>query len=134
MANKDRQKRSARQARAREREALQAAQLASQPESSKDKGVVKAETKEVKAKEESGKAKAKAKAKDKNKKKGPFARIGQYFHDVRVEMGRVVWPSPHELKNYSVAVILMLIFFGFAVWAVDTGLVAALYTFTGLRG
>ncbi len=132
MANKDRQKRSARQARAREREALQAAQLASQPESSKDKGVVKAETKEVKAKEESGKAKAKAK--DKNKKKGPFARIGQYFHDVRVEMGRVVWPSPHELKNYSVAVILMLIFFGFAVWAVDTGLVAALYTFTGLRG
>ena len=49
-------------------------------------------------------------------------------------MGRVTWPSKSELKNYSVAVIAMLVVFGVAVWLVDTGVVAALIGFTGLRG
>jgi len=49
-------------------------------------------------------------------------------------MHRVVWPDRNELKSYSVAVILMLIVFGVCVWLVDTGFVAVLVGFTGLRG
>jgi len=40
-----------------------------------------------------------------------FARLGAYFRDVRAEMKRVVWPSPDEVRNSSVVVIVTLIFF-----------------------
>jgi preprotein translocase subunit SecE len=40
-----------------------------------------------------------------------FARLGTYFRDVRAEMKRVVWPSPDEVRNSSVVVIVTLIFF-----------------------
>ena len=49
-------------------------------------------------------------------------------------MRRVTWPTKDELKSYSVAVIAMLIVFGVLIWLVDTGIVAALAGFTGLRG
>ena len=61
-------------------------------------------------------------------------RIRSYFRDVKAEMHRVVWPDRNELKSYSVAVIVMLIVFGVCVWLVDTGFVAVLVGFTGLRG
>ena len=119
MANKDRQKRSVRQARAREREALEAAQSASAPASDKKAKVAKAApTKEEIAKKEAS----------------FLGRTRRYFHDVRTEMNRVVWPSKTELTNYSTAVIAMLIIFGVIVWLVDTGFVGILVGFTGLRG
>jgi preprotein translocase subunit SecE len=40
-----------------------------------------------------------------------FARLGQYFKDVRSEMKRVVWPQRPEVLNSSVVVIVTLIFF-----------------------
>lgn len=43
-------------------------------------------------------------------------------------------PPRAELKNYTVAVIVMLVVFGVAVWLVDTGVVAALVGYSGLRG
>ena len=49
-------------------------------------------------------------------------------------MRRVVWPSPEELKSYSVAIVAMLIVFGIVIWLVDSGIVAALVGYTGLRG
>ena len=121
MANKDRNKRSARQARQRERaehEALVAA-------SSGSKDVKK------NASSQASKAPAKASA---SKNTGLFARIKNYLSDVRSEMRRVTWPSRTELTNYWVAVIAMLTVFGVAVWLVDTGFVAGLVAFTGLRG
>ncbi|MBQ9005329.1 MAG: preprotein translocase subunit SecE [Atopobiaceae bacterium] len=121
MANKDRQKRTERQARAREREALEAARAAST--ASDGKGSSKAVAKAAPTKEEIAK-----------KQSGFLGRVRTYFHDVRTEMNRVVWPSKTELKNYSVAVIAMLLIFGVAVWAIDTGFVALLVGFTGLRG
>ena len=119
MANKDRQKRSVRQARAREREALEAALSASTLASDKKAKVAKAApTKEEIAKKEAS----------------FLGRTRRYFHDVRTEMNRVVWPSKTELTNYSTAVIAMLIIFGVIVWLVDTGFVGILVGFTGLRG
>ena len=49
-------------------------------------------------------------------------------------MKRVTWPSKGELTNWSVAVIVALVVFGLCVYLVDTGFVALLVGFTGLRG
>ena len=124
MANKERNKRSARKARARERAELEAAQAASAGSSDKQKAkaVIKAQ------------APKPERAASKSGKPGFFTRVRNYFADVRTEMHRVVWPSKTELKNYSVAVIVTLIVFGVAVWLVDTGFVALLVAFTSLRG
>ncbi len=122
MANKDRQKRSVRKARAEERARVAAAQAASAPA-----GDSQAEQKKAEA------SKAVAKA-EKNKKPGFFKRIGNWFGDVKTEMRRVTWPSKEELSQYSVAVIVMLVIFGVLIWLVDTGIVAALVGYTSLRG
>ena len=115
MANKDRNKRSVRQARQRERaehEALVAASTASD-----------------------GKKKApqtsKAPVKVSNNT-GFIARTKNYFSEVRSEMRRVTWPGRTELVNYWVAVVAMLAVFGVVVWLVDTGFVAGLVAFTSL--
>ena len=121
MANKDRQKRSVRKARAEERARVEAAQAASAP----------AENSKAAKKAEPEKAVAKA---EKNKKPGFFKRIGNWFGDVKAEMRRVTWPSKTELKNYSLAVIVMLVIFGVVIWLVDSGIVAALVGYTSLRG
>ena len=129
MANKDRNKRSVRKARAEERARIEAAQAASAQGSAGSDGkkpakeVVKAEKKPAKKDE-----------KKSDKKPGLFRRLRNYLGDVRSEMRRVVWPSRDELMSYSVAIIAMLIVFGIVIWLVDSGIVAALIGFTGLRG
>ena len=123
MPNKDRQKRSVRKARAAERKELEARRAASAPADVKKKGVLAAK--------DDTKKPAKAAAK---KNSGPFKGIREWFAGVRGEMKRVTWPSKDELKNYSVAVVAMLIVFGVAVALVDTGVVSALVGFSGLRG
>ena len=114
MANKDRNKRSARKARAEER-AKREAQLAAQPASSSNASQAKA-------------------SKTSDKKPGFFRRIANWFGEVRTEMHKVVWPSKDELKTYTVAIIAMLVVFGVVIWLVDTGIVALIAGFTGLRG
>ena len=116
MANKERNKRSARKARSAERQALEAAQAetgAAQPAAAKAK-----ETKAV----------------QKKKSDGFIARVKGYFSDVRSEMRRVVWPSRDELKNYSVSTTAMLLVAGLAVWLVDTGIMLVLTALANLRG
>ncbi|MDM8271605.1 preprotein translocase subunit SecE [Thermophilibacter provencensis] len=128
MANKDRNKRSVRKARAEERARVEAAQAASvTPEQ-------KAALEKRAAKDAKLAAKQEAKAEKKDTKPGFFRRIGNYLGDVRSEMRRVVWPSKDELRTYSVAIVAMLIVFGVVIWLVDSGIVAALVGFTGLRG
>ena len=125
MANKDRNKRSVRKARAEERARVEAAQAASVVSSgSAAKAGKKAEKKPEK----------KVEKKKADKKLGIFRRLLNYLGDVKSEMRRVVWPSKEELKSYSVAIIAMLIVFGIVIWLVDSGIVAALVGFTGLRG
>ena len=128
MANKDRNKRSARKARAEERARVEAAQAVS----------VTPEQKVAIEKKAAQEAKAAAKQdkelERKDKKPGLFRRLRTYLGNVRSEMRRVVWPSKAELKSYSVAIIIMLIVFGIVIWLIDSGIVAALVGFTGLRG
>ena len=122
MANKDRNKRSARKARAEERVQKAEAQVASGAAPDIKAALAKADA-----------------AKDANKpaspkKTGFFGRIKNYLLDVRTELKRVTWPGARERNSYTVAVIIMLVVFGVAIWAVDTGIVALLVGFTGLRG
>ena len=125
MANKDRNKRSVRKARAEERARVEAAQATSAPEASGKpaKAVAKTEKKPEKKSD-----------KKSDKKPGVFRRLLNYLGEVRSEMRRVVWPSKEELKSYSSAIIVMLIIFGVIIWLVDSGIVAVLVGYTGLRG
>ena len=130
MANKDRNKRSARKARAEERarvEAAQAASAGSQAASPKPGRAAAVAEKKSEPKPEK-------KEKKPEKKPGVFHSLRNYLGDVRSEMRRVVWPSKEELKSYSVAIVAMLIVFGVVIWLVDSGIVAALVGYTGLRG
>jgi preprotein translocase subunit SecE len=40
-----------------------------------------------------------------------FERIAKYFHNVRVEMRRVVWPDREEVLQSSLVVVVALVFF-----------------------
>lgn len=123
MAKNDRQKRSARKARQAERAEHEAAVIENAVAKGQDPEKVAAERAAAAAK----------KSDDSDKNPGLFKRIGNWFHDVITEMKRVVWPTPKELRNYSFAVIGLLLFFGIVVWLVDTGIVAGLVQFNRLR-
>jgi preprotein translocase subunit SecE len=125
MANKDRNKRSARKARQAERERLEAAHAVSGMNQASGKKPVKAGSSQDKP---AGNYIPKA------ERKGLGQKVGGYFYDVRAEMHKVTWPTRTELRNYTFAVITMLIIFGVLIWAVDTMFVAGLVRFTGLRG
>ena len=124
MAKRERNKRAARKARQQERERIAAAQAVSAANApQKSKSIFS----------KSDKSEKKQKTVAKADRKG-FQVVTGYFSDVRAEMHQVTWPSRIELRNYTVAVIVMLIIFGVAIWLVDTGFVAALVRYTGLRG
>lgn len=123
MAKKERQKRSARQARQQERVEREAARASASAEDAKSTSKKSGQSSNLSSSKASKPAKAKKRS-----------RLRSYLSDVKTEMRRVVWPSKPELKSYSVAVIVMLVVFGILVWLVDTGFVALLVGFTGLRG
>ena len=127
MSNKERNKRSARKARQEERKRLEAEHIASGHAAKAEE----APKVSLLKKASSDSAAAKPAKAEKAKKPG---RIRSYFTAVKTEMHQVTWPSRKELKNYSFAVIAMLLVFGVCVWAVDNGFVALILAFTGLRG
>lgn len=127
MANKDRNKRAARKARQAERQRHEAqAQL--EAEKAPEKAAAKSTGSKAPAKA------AKSEKSGKPGKPGLVKRCTSYFGEVRSEMRRVVWPSRQDLKNYTVAVVAILVLFGVAIWLIDSGVVAALIGYSGLRG
>lgn len=130
MAKRERNKRAARKARQQERERLEAVHAVSSPKQEKSSTSFFKKDKAATSKyDKSGKNVIVSKS----ERKG-FQVVTGYFSDVRKEMRQVTWPSRVELRNYSVAVIATLIVFGILIWLVDTGFVAALVNYTGLRG
>ena len=127
MAKRERNKRAARKARQQERERLEVAHAAASSGSEDAKGKSSAKAARSKA------AKPKKAIVAKADRKG-ISKVTGYFSDVLTELHQVTWPSQTEMRNYTVAVIATLIVFGFAIWLVDTGFVAGLVAFTGLRG
>lgn len=120
-----------RKAKSANRERLEELHAASEPtKTTGPKKEGKAKKAEV-AQTTSGTSHAKKAEARKARKPG---RVRTWFKDVRTEMARVTWPTKTELRNYSFGVIGMLVVFGVAVWLVDTGVVAALVGYSGLRG
>lgn len=55
-----------------------------------------------------------------NKKKGNvFDSIGKYFRGVLKEVKRIKWTSGKDLVKYSVASIVLILFFGLYFYAID---------------
>ena len=129
MAKRERNKRSARKARQKERERVEVARAAATGGQTTAKKGASSKAKSAKP----GKAKPRATAIAKADRKG-ITKVTGYFGDVMSELRKVTWPDGMEMRNYSVAVIATLIVFGIAIWLVDTGFVAGLVAFTGLRG
>ena len=58
----------------------------------------------------SSKADKAKKDKKSEKKPGVFARIGRWFHELKVELKKVVWPSKEDTrKNTTVVLVVVLI-------------------------
>ena len=83
------------------------------------------DTKTDDAKAKSSKS-SKSSNKGKSSKPNVFARLGQYFRDVRSEMRRVVWPTRKDVLNSSVVVIVALLFFSLFSLLVDVVVVKLL--------
>ncbi|HEX8176797.1 MAG TPA: preprotein translocase subunit SecE [Pyrinomonadaceae bacterium] len=65
---------------------------------------------------------------------GFFTRVSQFFHDVRMEMRRVSWPSLNEVKNTTIITIVAVIFFAVYLFSVDWGIVLLGRLFSWLLG
>lgn len=89
---------------------------------------------EVQADEALGRlAKLEEKKKNKAKNLSPWQRFKRALLNIKSEMKRVSWPTRTELRNYTIAVVVLLVIFGFVVWAIDVGVVKGLVKFADLR-
>jgi len=53
------------------------------------------------------------------KRVGPFQNIGQFLHEVRLEMRRVTWPTRDEIQNTTVITLIAMVFFAAYLFGVD---------------
>jgi preprotein translocase subunit SecE len=47
----------------------------------------------------------------KEKKVGLFGKIGNYFHEIKLELKKVKWPTKQEFFKYTMATLFFIIFF-----------------------
>ena len=57
------------------------------------------------------------------KKKG---RLSEYFHGVKTELKKVVWPTKKETYRYTVVVLVVCAFFALLFFLLDTGILTLL--------
>ena len=48
-----------------------------------------------------------------------FARIANYFKEVKVEMKKVVWPSFAKIRQNTLIVLIYVRIVGLVIWALD---------------
>jgi len=84
-------------------------------EKTKQKDNVKDNVKDKDQKKRSVMAAAKARAQKQNK-----TSLRDYFRGVRVELRKVVWPTPKELTMYTWTVILTCFVFAIFFWVADS--------------
>jgi preprotein translocase subunit SecE len=54
------------------------------------------------------------------------ARVSDFIKEVRIEIPKVSWPSPRELRDATVVVIIMTLIMAGIVWILDTFIVLGL--------
>jgi len=55
-----------------------------------------------------------------------FKKIGRFFHEVKVELKKVNWPTGKELSQYTGIVLLVILVVGTFFYFLDTGFTQAL--------
>ena len=65
------------------------------------------------------KAEKAKKEKKAEKKPGFFARIRRWFHELKVELKKVVWPTKKQTVNNTLIVIACVVFVGIFIWLFD---------------
>jgi len=63
-----------------------------------------------------------AEKESKAKKSSIIKKLIKFFKEVRSELKKVVWLSRRQLLNNIAAVIVICLFFGIFIWALDFGL------------
>lgn len=56
----------------------------------------------------------------------------EYFKGIKLEMGKVVWPTKKELGSFTVIVIATCAVFALGFWLIDTGVLAGLKSVLGI--
>jgi preprotein translocase subunit SecE len=46
-------------------------------------------------------------------------RIGDFYHNVKLEMAKTTWPTRTEVWSTTVVVLVAIVFFGFYLWGID---------------
>lgn len=54
-----------------------------------------------------------------DKKPNVFARIKDWFIDMKAELKRVVWPSFKKVRQNTVIVLVFVLIIGAAIWILD---------------
>jgi|SRR5215210_2417344 len=47
-------------------------------------------------------------------------RIGEFYHNVKLEMRKTTWPTRNEVWSTTVVVLIAVFFFGFYLWGIDS--------------
>ncbi len=56
----------------------------------------------------------------KEKKPSVFKRVGNFFKEVRIEtFKRIIWPSPKQVLNNTIVVLVTCLVVGVFVWVLD---------------
>ena len=48
-----------------------------------------------------------------------FAKIANYFKEVKAEMKKVVWPSFAKVRQNTIIVLIYVLIVGLVIWALD---------------
>lgn len=51
--------------------------------------------------------------------RGPLERLKHFYHEVKLEMKKVSWPTRQEVINTTIVVIVAVFFFGFFLFTTD---------------
>ncbi|MGI6327538.1 MAG: preprotein translocase subunit SecE [Dethiobacteria bacterium] len=58
-------------------------------------------------------------------------KVQRFFHEVRIELKKVNWPSRRELLLFTGIVIIVILIIGVFFWILDSGLTAILRLIIG---
>ena len=72
--------------------------------------------------------------KKEEKKLGFFGRIGKWFHDMRSELKKVVWPTPKQLATNTMVALVVMAIAAVVLWVFDKGAGAAVNAIFELAG
>ncbi|MEW6128609.1 MAG: preprotein translocase subunit SecE [Acidobacteriota bacterium] len=48
-----------------------------------------------------------------------IGRLGEFYHNVKLEMRKTSWPTRSEVWNTTIVVLIAVVFFGFYLWGID---------------